>query len=234
MRKRRTTTRKRGMRGDWVYRPAISDDNNLYTSYGGWMGSTDTFDITNSVEDAATLVLYDSHDFMAAVTNLSVFDDGLTGAQFPTALPGVARIEGVRMPTALAVDGAVYMRPTAWTLGTRFCAKARLGWHEQDQTIGQILIDPLWSIWDPSGANPAEQANIRPSHIHEWTFASACRDNDSTPTFIWHMKWRGRIRAPSSNHMLCIWIEAPGNTLLSNATMRCVSQVRAKMAGPTT
>lgn len=224
-------SRKPRERQDWVYRHIVSDTDNAAVSRGGWSTSASTFDISSGIENAIATILYDSESFLRKVTGTAVISDALIGPTWPTVLAQAARAGG-RRPTVHAVQGHLYCLPTAWTLGSRFFMKGRLGWFQQDIDTGQILLDLTYTVF---GANITQEdsvaiwANDHVQHIHDFVAARSA-DVDGIRHLLVPVFWRGKRTAPSEDHCLAIFWEA--SPFGSNQTMRCFPQIRALMSDP--
>jgi len=217
---RRRSGGRRRVALDWVYRP--SGNENVSSTPGAYNGSQNVLQATNSVAagiiNSNVYVLYDSQDYLEQMTYESATLGGV-------GLPQAARAEG-RRASCYRVQGTIAWFPTTgWASGSQYVWGARLMWCEQDHTNGGALLDPPYSMWEPeiiAGAHSevTTYANNRLLNMREIRMYQSF--NVETPTqyrsigINWKVPYR---RAPSSQHALYLYVEAPANSLLALTTV---------------
>lgn len=221
-------TRRRRPRADWVYRNDVVGEDSALNSYGGWQPSNVVRSLGSGIDGAISTILYDSPNFLRVLNGADIVAGGV-GADW--ILSQAARITERKHPTAIAVEGHVYWSPTTFTLGSRLIVKGRLGWYEQDDDTGQVLLETGFDIWDGPGDTLANNANNSIEHIHDFCWAQQGIVDNTIINGMRHFMWRGRRRQPSERHCLAIVWEQPNTSAYSNTGIRMFTQMRALMAG---
>lgn len=223
---RRSFTRRKREKADWVYRPGIAEEG----IHGGW--DPLPFNLVRNdpvlgVINSNHLMLYDSHAYMARVTQQSM---GIAGV-----LPDAARAEG-RSPKVLMVEGTILFRLLNWTGGNVFPWGMRLGWYEQDQGSGLPLLEQDYSMWNPGivagavSADSATFANDRQKNMREWRWQRV-NTTDQTPSHTVNIMAKVARRAPSASHCLMMYLEMSDLSSI-NSSIQVWSWLRALVADP--
>lgn len=142
---------------DWVYRPHIRDEAGvLIEGLGSYEATFST--LTVGANNAQVRILYDSFNYRS----MQLVDTA--GINFPQGYLGPsAKAEG-RNPLIRRVEAFITYQPTSWSVGDQLHIGFRFGIFEQDPTSGLVLLDPAYTLMNPSAstlANPAVFANSR-------------------------------------------------------------------------
>jgi len=141
VKRRRFTGRRkaRSPRKDWVYRDdGLSTDASTADDLGTYSPNA----VVISSPAITGLVLYDSHNYMRASTH-----GGGGGLGF---LQAAARATG-RRASAYAVRGQILVDTASWTVNDELILGLRIGVFKQDPGNGQLLIEPLYSMFQNAG-----------------------------------------------------------------------------------
>lgn len=206
-RSRRRAPAKRRKRADWVYRSReYLIDGTAGTLNGGWMSVATT--ITPGAAPAQSFCLFDSVNYMRTVLapNNALGDGG--------AISQAGRPEA-RGDVVLAIQGTVFIRPSAWAVGNVMSGAYRLIITDQDEQDGYAITDADYNAMVPPAAqSPANDgtlwANER-SHLMTKYVYRGFSDNSSVIAI--NMFWRGRRRLrPEEGVFLYVEVNGPDTT----------------------
>lgn len=212
---RKAPGRARRPRADWVFRTDLVDpEGALNDGLGTYVFREKSLGV--GTDAARAVILYDSHNRMFATAAGGV-------SNLPFAMPRASRAEGGKA-FIHRVQGTIFVRPSAWTLGDRFRLGLRFGVYEQDPDTGTILIDPSYTMWHDPGnmqLSTAVWANDR-NWQHERRFGTTFSDNAQ----MWTLPVAFSVRRSLQPHQCyAIWMEsfnagAPSTTLLLQFWLR--------------
>lgn len=194
-RKMRSVPRGTRPRPDWVYR-------NDARAVAGLGGSDDlgTYSVvvkalTSGVVNALGMVLYDSANRMQANVPAGAGQGYLSRA---------ARAEG-RKPHIRAVEGLVYLEPTAWALGNLIAYGSRILIAEQDIDTGVPVLDAEYSMWANGLVTSASLwANQGRQNVQEKRLFYGFSDNQAFT--VARYSWTG-LRALEPHEALFLYME---------------------------
>lgn len=208
-RRRRTPTRRKARKADWVYRHHVIDSNNNPAVFDQ-LGTYEPGIVSHAtgVDQAQSHILYDSQNYIAHVA--------AGGVIAPTGLPhlqGQARAEG-RKPLILAVEGIVYWEPSMWALGNLMAIGMRMGVFEQDQRLGVFSLDVGYSMW--LNATGAQQQRVgawaNNGRNNAWERRIHYGFSDNQAFVVVRVNWRGRRRL-EPNECFGLYTELEGTSV---------------------
>lgn len=203
-RRRRTMTKSPGRRkrpADWVYRMHIRDEA------GGLSDALGSYEFTFATlvagqANSQVRILYDSFNYVNGR-----FPD-IGGGNTPGfLLPAPARAEG-KNPLIHRVQGEILVRPSSWAITNAIFIGFRFGIFEQDPLSGLVLLDPGYTIINPSATsllNPGLYANTR-----DWQHERRIWDVFESNTNRWHLRFNFPVRRTLKPHE-CYAVYAEGN-----------------------
>lgn len=217
--KRRPTSRKRKMRGDWVYRGFETDGEGgpLASQVASYIAlSRNTGYYTVQPGTPLGVVLYDSVEYLMTATRSGI------AAGTNTFMGREARAEG-RKATALAVDGHYYVMPNAWTLGSNWALSARIVVCDQNTTTGGLDLPAAYNLGDSLWANGWGNLVER----RDWI---AFATGNEQQRWKFALSWKGR-RSLKPHECLALYIESSGPAI-GSTTLLVTPVFRSLMHDP--
>jgi len=192
-RSKKRSFKRRGPRADWVYR-----DDGLGLSTGGTtifaqdnLGSYSPEQAVCTSEQSIAFVLYDSHNYMRAMTH------GGLGAS-AGALGAAARATG-RRPSCRWVRGLIVVDTSGWSVNDELVLGLRIGVFQQDAADGFIEVDPAYTMFAEivAGEPPTMFANQQ--RANQWERRFYRRYGDQSTAGLWTIPISTRVRARLSD-----------------------------------
>lgn len=200
-RRRRTMNSRKPRKFDWVYRtravdiegPLGAEGINETDGLASYYGSSTP--LTPGAVNARALILYDSQNRLTQ--GLAETWGNGPGRSF---INKAGRAEG-RKPLIRACEGTLFLRPSAWALGSSWSVGWRLGIFKQDAGTGLLVVPQTYSMFDEGFAPweaTATHANTRgwvKERREQRTFNPDNAPGWHTMRFFWSSR-RGRTLEP--------------------------------------